>query len=375
MKRGVWLFLTMVVALVALPAAGQGPAACGCYCGKVLAPPCSDAACKQACGWRDPNPPYVPPPVDPVVQKHNQAQAVYDRGMGLYNSGRYQEAIDAFSEAVNKWPENNAFRQKLADAQAARQRQRNSDANSGLRNAVNQQRQEEQRQSDARNDLKNAVNAQARVEQQQTSANNALRAAVGQQGTREEKIKAEFRRKLKSQAVKDRYSPIDAPLVNDQHGRSTYEYFNVIKQFDVKNSLRYARGADTFCNIYVSDVTRAMHAEIPIMKANDMVGWLHTTGEQRSWHRADARMIQEMADGGHPAIAIWKNTGINAKTGKPRHGHVAMVRPGTMNDPRGDAISAAGAKTIDAKHMTGGDKKDRPEGYFNKPGVEYWYHD
>lgn len=48
------------------------------------------------------------------------------------------------------------------------------------------------------------------------------------------------------------------------------------------------RGADTFCNIYVSDVTCAMYAEIPIMRANDVVGWLRTAGEQRGWHRADA---------------------------------------------------------------------------------------
>jgi len=87
------------------------------------------------------------------------------------------------------------------------------------------------------------------------------------------------------------------------------------------------------------------------------------------------RMIEEMANGGHPAIALWKNTDISPDTGKPGHGHVAMVRPGTVNDPRGDAISAAGACVINARHMTGGDKKDRPKGCFNKPGVEYWYPD
>jgi hypothetical protein len=33
------------------PAPAQTVAGCGCYCGKVLRPPCSDNACKQACGW------------------------------------------------------------------------------------------------------------------------------------------------------------------------------------------------------------------------------------------------------------------------------------------------------------------------------------
>lgn len=28
---------------------------CGCYCGINIAPPCSDEACKRACGWKDPS--------------------------------------------------------------------------------------------------------------------------------------------------------------------------------------------------------------------------------------------------------------------------------------------------------------------------------
>ena len=32
-----------------------GIAGCGCYCGKVLPPPCSDDACKRACGWQEPS--------------------------------------------------------------------------------------------------------------------------------------------------------------------------------------------------------------------------------------------------------------------------------------------------------------------------------
>ena len=31
-----------------------GTAGCGCYCGKTLPPPCSDEACKTACGWTAP---------------------------------------------------------------------------------------------------------------------------------------------------------------------------------------------------------------------------------------------------------------------------------------------------------------------------------
>lgn len=51
------IFLAAFWAVLALPfvsspAAAQGQAvSCGCYCGKVLSPPCSDDACKSACGW------------------------------------------------------------------------------------------------------------------------------------------------------------------------------------------------------------------------------------------------------------------------------------------------------------------------------------
>ncbi len=40
--------------LLAAPARtlAQQTVGCGCYCGKVLAPPCSDDACKSACGWQ-----------------------------------------------------------------------------------------------------------------------------------------------------------------------------------------------------------------------------------------------------------------------------------------------------------------------------------
>ena len=51
--------LTLVVAVVGGAIASNSialgaVAACRCYCGKVLRPPCGDDACKQACGWTAP---------------------------------------------------------------------------------------------------------------------------------------------------------------------------------------------------------------------------------------------------------------------------------------------------------------------------------
>jgi len=162
-----------------------------------------------------------------------------------------------------------------------------------------------------------------------------------------------------------RDEPLTAPYTNSEADRSTYGYFRVIEQFTIEESERYEAGEETFCNIYVWDVTRAMNAEIPHMHANEIVTWLEAEGRSRGWRRVDARMAQEMANTGHPAIAVWRNTNRNPQTGRVGPGHVAVVRPGSVGDQRGNAISAAGRYVVDAAHM---------QVYFNKQGIQYWYH-
>lgn len=62
MKRGVaaalalLFFLLILQPLNGVPARAQdgGTAACVCYCGIRLSPPCGDDACKRACGWKEP---------------------------------------------------------------------------------------------------------------------------------------------------------------------------------------------------------------------------------------------------------------------------------------------------------------------------------
>jgi len=191
--------------------------------------------------------------------------------------------------------------------------------------------------------------------------------------------------------------PVTAPITNDTGHRSAYDYAKVINQFEVEESERYRPGDDTYCNIFAWDVTRAMGAEIPhwVLKqdrgssavdkdgefaveiskrdelnVNATVKWLKEYGERNGWRRVDARMAQQMAAEGHPAVAVWAN---------PRggHGHIAMVRPGsvpheTSRGPKGVAIAQAGGEplVLDATHLTQG---------FNDPklrkAVQYWYHD
>jgi tetratricopeptide (TPR) repeat protein len=70
------VLLGMAVVMLSSTAAAQSPAACGCYCGKVLRPPCSDNACKQACGWRDPSPGgnTTQPTYDYEAERQRQAE-------------------------------------------------------------------------------------------------------------------------------------------------------------------------------------------------------------------------------------------------------------------------------------------------------------
>lgn len=42
----------LLIAGVERPARAQSAVACMCYCGITISPPCSEQACKAACGWR-----------------------------------------------------------------------------------------------------------------------------------------------------------------------------------------------------------------------------------------------------------------------------------------------------------------------------------
>ncbi len=178
--------------------------------------------------------------------------------------------------------------------------------------------------------------------------------------------------------------PVDAPLKGDPNHRTPETYNNVINQFAVAHNPRYAiRDSsgdgikDTFCNIFVWDVTRAMGAEIPHwvdkrtgqpttvynysqsreLDANATMDWLRQHGAQYGWRQVSAEEAQRLANQGHPTMVGWKN---------PRGiGHVAIVRPGNINE-RGPAIAQAGATNVNYAHVR--------DTFGNVP-VEYWVND
>ena len=169
--------------------------------------------------------------------------------------------------------------------------------------------------------------------------------------------------------------------------RSPAQYDLVLSQFNADEEFRYqpAPNGDTFCNIFLWDVTSAMGVEVPHWVLADgtpaepgapgaketlatylLNAWLPGPGAKRGWVRvgsdpATARpSAQALADKGFPVIAGWLN---------PRgvHSHVAMVRPNHF----GRLASVPRIAQAGGRSFNDGPLKD---GFGAKP-VEFWWHD
>ena len=165
--------------------------------------------------------------------------------------------------------------------------------------------------------------------------------------------------------------PCNPELFSTQSNRSAANYRAIINQFDVENNGRYKvnkKGTgDTYCNIFMWDVTSAMSAEIPhytdketgeprtypdtkgamAMTANRMHDWLGKHGQTYGWKEATAEEAQAYANAGRPAVTVWKNSG--------GHGHVQIVAPskdGTYNAQKGVAIAQAGRRLRNDAYAT-----------------------
>lgn len=155
-------------------------------------------------------------------------------------------------------------------------------------------------------------------------------------------------------------------LVNTAAQRAPSLYRAVIDQFDVENNARYAvKNGNTYCNIFLWDVTRAMDAEIPhytdpntgdiletgqggqAMTANRISDWLNTHGQRYGWVEATPEQAQMYANSGRPAVTVWKNP--------PGHGHVQVVCPaedGTYNAEKGVTVAQAGRRLRNYCYIT-----------------------
>ena len=181
------------------------------------------------------------------------------------------------------------------------------------------------------------------------------------------------------------WKPCSPSLTSSVGMRSAQLYRDVISQFRVETSERYRpRDGNTYCNIFVWDVTAAMGAEIPHfvdygtgaprtypdvsgameLDANGTLDWLVKTGPQYGWREVTAQEAQAWANSGRPAVTAWKNVG--------GIGHVQVVSPsnnGAYDPVRGVAVAQAGASLYDYAYISSTYSASR------LGGVQYFIHE
>ncbi|MCL2046296.1 MAG: hypothetical protein FWG88_07905 [Oscillospiraceae bacterium] len=180
------------------------------------------------------------------------------------------------------------------------------------------------------------------------------------------------------------WRPTTAIVTSNEDNRSPERYNSVIRQFRVETAERYRpyRDGNTYCNIYVWDVTRAMGAEVPLytdattgemriypdtqgatsMTAVKMDAWLKKYGSQYGWHQVDGETAQRYANEGKPAI-----------TTAGTIDHVQIVCPsrdGSYDPIRGVTVAQAGSRVTSYTHIS-----DIYSSNALNNHVSYWVHD
>jgi hypothetical protein len=77
-------------------------AGCGCYCGKVLPPPCSDDACKRACGYQEPSAPSSEPSHDYEAEQQRQRELEEQHKREKEEAKKRQEKFERNKEEALK---------------------------------------------------------------------------------------------------------------------------------------------------------------------------------------------------------------------------------------------------------------------------------
>ncbi|SMC34739.1 hypothetical protein [Papillibacter cinnamivorans] len=160
-------------------------------------------------------------------------------------------------------------------------------------------------------------------------------------------------------------------VTGDESCRSPELLNAVLSQFQVETAERYRphkNGSDTYCNIYVWDVTGAMGAEIPHyvdpetgapreypdvkgaseLSANGISSWLTQYGSRYGWTEVDAKTAQEYANRGCPAVTAWKNESGGS-------GHVQVVCPSrdqSYAPELGVTVSQAGSSNLSYAYIS-----------------------
>lgn len=141
------------------------------------------------------------------------------------------------------------------------------------------------------------------------------------------------------------WAPIAPRLFSQKGARNPEVYRQVVAQFGVETNPRYIAGHDnnpnngleTYCNIFLWDVSVAMGCEIPHWidpatlvgvamgkgretDANGVCDWLAVHSLLEGWMICGVMQARTRASAGYPTCVAWKNPGSI--------GHVAVVMPG-----------------------------------------------
>lgn len=160
---------------------------------------------------------------------------------------------------------------------------------------------------------------------------------------------------------------------NSEDVRSAKAYLEVVDSFDVENTSRYQEyDGNTYCNIYVWDVTAAMGCEIPHwvnasgepaevgasgayeLSAAGARDWLANHGEKYGWYECSKEEAIAMANSGYPTV-----------TCDTAGDHIAMVVP-QLEGESGIQISQAGWKNLNHASVNWG--------WGNSYTLKYYYH-
>jgi hypothetical protein len=131
----------------------------------------------------------------------------------------------------------------------------------------------------------------------------------------------------------NRWNPSPFSISNGQDERDPNKYLEVIKQFKVDDptNIRYQPSeGNTWCSLFLWDVTRAFACEIPHwwigkeQTANMMIQWLDNEGPNYGWQKLpDLHTAQAMVQQGMPVVIMYNNPGF--------HGHCGILLPdGTL---------------------------------------------
>lgn len=118
-------------------------------------------------------------------------------------------------------------------------------------------------------------------------------------------------------------------------------------------------GMQTYCNIFVSDVTRWLGCEVPHQVGGvwqDVRGnadWLR--GEHDGWRKSTAAAAQAAADAGRPAVVLWDPP-------QRSHGHIALLVP--SHGEGGVWIAQAGASCFSRGRLVHGFGQAAPLEWF-----------